>query len=739
VLADFYGALCALSLVLPAQPQIAGAPRLSGGPPLQANMYGAPVRTQAGLPITYDEAQTALQHQAWLSAGSPGDEQGPLGGCESSVVEADWKYFAFGTGLGAGGMAISEVAGKTQLILTAGGGGFGGGKYWMILERGDDAQGYVQRFVSPVYSTTGVRRLETAQIDADASPEVVVLLSNGLVQVWDQAEQELQDDFPTVANVVAMRVRDIDQDGVPEVLLATESSLRVHAADGALKWTAPVGGSDLAVGQMDADPALEIALTSGNVVDAATHAVQWNWAAGFGSFLEAGDFDGDGMDELIGTQAWSLAWSYDVDKQLPKWSLPIFNVGATNLTDADGDGSLEFLIGEAQWGDILGIDPVTLVTEFSIPNPEHGTTDVVVGDCDADGEPEVVWGAGHSSSGSDHVFVADLQSEQIEWQSVHLDGPFRAPARGDVDGDGIDELVSVTNESDAGYGAGRILVFDLELELQAISQDVGNGLGWSGTHEVVLRNVDADPALEIVVATSTTYDGTIEIYDWNGAGTFTRIWEVPNPKPAGAFVSAEVIDLDGDGQLEVVGVAGQYAYSYGLASKLEEWQSLAVVGNVAGMAIADTDEDSSLEVVVLGLDGDLRIFDGQSGALEAWLVGSYSCVEVTPMVVLPDLLRLGTSTGKLVTLQHQAGSYGQVSSVDLVDGGVESLSFGNGETLWVGSEGTFTLHFPPYTAAFWESCSVYGAPFGGAMVYGADHVLTAGLNGLVAFRRHPGD
>jgi len=711
--------------------------RAHGLEPHPTNLYGAPLLTTNGAPIVYSESELQAQLAEWLAHDGHIAAPGPIT-CEGSVAQADWKYYALGTGIGEGNIAISSVQGVTEIVVACGGQGFGGNLYWVILRKKPGTSEYTEVFVSPDSTPAGVRWLATANLDADQDPEIAVILDDGTVEIWDEATRKLQSTFQTISSVAAMRLVDVDADGVVELLVTNAASLDVYSPNGAHEWSLQgAGGSDIAVGQMDDDAALEIATTSGKVVDAQTHQAQWTWPSGFGAFLEAGDIDGDGKDELIGTQYWDFAWAYDVDTQLPKWSLPLFNVDATALADMDGDGRPELIIGDAQWGSMHAFDTSTLAPKGAVNNPEHGTTEVVVGDPDGDGDLDVVWGAGHSSTGPDHIYFADWQTKQINWQNVHLDGPFRGPARGDIDGDGDLETVVVSNESDAGYSAGRILVFDDQPELVAISQPMAGGLGWSGTWEVVLRNVDTDPALEIVVPTSTTYDGTIEIYDYAPGGTFTRIWEVPNPKPDGAFLEADVLDVDHDGQLEVVGCAGQYVYAYDLATGVKEWQSLAILPNATEIAFGHTDYDPKWEVLALGSDGDVRVFDGESGALEALLPGNSTCLDLIPLSVMPDLIKLGDDLGSLHTFQFVQGSgYLSMGSVQLLDEPLESVTFGNGDTLWTSANGVLSLFYPPYDDPLWSSCSVYGKPFGRRAVYGADCLLTAGANGLVAFRRH---
>ena len=137
---------------------------------------------------------------------------------------------------------------------------------------------------------------------------------------------------------------------------------------------------------MDNDAALEIAGTNGKVVDAATHAVQWTYAAGFGIKLQLAPFAGQTYQQLIASQAWQYVYSYDVAKKLPRWSIVTAqDIGGLRLADVTNDGMPEVLIGDNQWGSIHVYDLNTQAQLWSVSNPEHGVTDVAVGDVNGDG------------------------------------------------------------------------------------------------------------------------------------------------------------------------------------------------------------------------------------------------------------------------------------------------------------------------------------------------------------------
>jgi hypothetical protein len=98
---------------------------------------------------------------------------------------------------------------------------------------------------------------------------------------------------------------DLDASGSDEYVSSCVDQTLVAYGTGYTRWElSGVGGRDLVFGQLDDDPALEVATTSGHVIDTQTHAVQWQRPEGFGAHLEAADIDGDGRDELIAADAW---------------------------------------------------------------------------------------------------------------------------------------------------------------------------------------------------------------------------------------------------------------------------------------------------------------------------------------------------------------------------------------------------------------------------------------------------
>lgn len=715
-------------------------PHAAGQQPVPRNQYGAPVRTPDGHPINYSTAELAWQ-AANAQPGPPppaalGGRDGPG---SNGGGEARWGYFAFGYGIGLCNICVSRAGAFTEIISSA-----GTRRFWMILRFDPASQEYEQVFVSPVVPANDqFVRLRVADVDPSPGPEIIVAFASGTVQLWSQQSRRKLHEFQAaITSVNGLFTVDIDRDNDQDILLCSANRVAAHDAhSGALLWQiSGVGGQEIVAGQMDGDPALEIATTDGNIVDAATRQIEWTWPAGFGFDVEAADIDNDGLDELIVADRQD-AWAFDVDRRLPKWSIGTFGIEAITVGDIDSDGTIEVILGQDQWGQQRCYDSVTRQLEWSIPNTEHGTTANAFGDVDGDNQVEYIWGSGYTSSGPDRLFVADWLTQTIEWRNDQIDYEFYGPLLGDLTGDLVPELIAVSASANSGFDSGRIVVFDsLSLQRVAISPPVESGAGIDVT-SIELANVDQDPALEIVVGLSDRRDARILIFEFDGTA-FTTLWKSPFPSPSlpGGMRGVRVADIDGDNNLEVIGGATNYVYSFDYTTAQLEWQSpLRLSGSVEDVVIGDTDGDNVAEVHALMSTGDVYVFDGKTGESQAVLNRSnFTAMRLT--TVGKPLLMLGDDRGLLWLAPHDGSKYGVVGGAPISVGRIDGFTFFESlPLLTVGSLGRLRLWVPPgipaWNSTFYAISSRTGG-FGSHTVILPNLALgvTAGYFGLSGFR-----
>jgi hypothetical protein len=81
------------------------------------------------------------------------------------------------------------------------------------------------------------------------------------------------------------------------------------------------------------------------------------------------------------------------------------DINALTVVDSDGDTTPEVIYGDGQWGSVHILAGETGLVISSIKNPDHGVTDILVAELDGSEGLELIWGAGHSSTGADYLYI----------------------------------------------------------------------------------------------------------------------------------------------------------------------------------------------------------------------------------------------------------------------------------------------------------------------------------------------
>jgi uncharacterized repeat protein (TIGR01451 family) len=552
-------------------------------------------------------------------------------------VVDEWRRNTYGTGIGQRGslyIVDLEPDGDMDIVAPAAVYSFAPATFWYALSR--SGSGYPQHWVSDSYPDD-IDVLRVAQADADPAWEVVVGTPNALY-VYDGATHELQRTISKpAAHVRGLAVSDVDADAVPEAVVCdadSASTLHVFSlATGAQEHIGPgYGCEDLAIGNVDGDPGLEIVIAAspGQVLDAATRVIEWTNPAGFGATVRLGDLDLDGRAEVVAAEWGDLITVWNVDLQAAAGSISTaLEVTALKVVDVEGDGPLEIVYGDGQWGKVHVHNGQTLALKWQVDNIEHGVTDLAVGNVDGDPAPELLWGAGYTSTGPDHLYVYDTVAQVREWESLDVTGPFYGLSHGDVDADGQPELLYSSWESDSGYGAGLWFVHDAQskaVEFES-GEPTDTNSGWS---RIANANVDADPQQEVFVTSMSANNGVIICYDglthdeqWR---TRTFTW---------AYVSLQVGEVDGTPGLELVagtsGPGGPMLVVFDAESGTDEWQvplSSSGWGYPSFLRLGSIDGDPAVEIIAGIEEGAVHVVDGATHVVDDLGLHEVSALEL---------------------------------------------------------------------------------------------------------------
>ena len=643
----------------------------TGGP---TDLWGRPVGTKAA-PINY-KWNPAVPKVGVDAAGGRGD----MPYAPSFAVRMEWVRSTFGTGIGATGMQVVDLDGDgmKEIVSSASTRDFFANSFWTVIKR--DGATYDHTWVSPLL-TSSLSCVRVIQYDSDPALEVAVC-SGSNIQIYDGKGLFVQRTIGTgAASIVGLNYSDVDRDGTPEFVFTDGSGLWIYdAVTGTQEFFGPsLGGSDVAVGNVDTDPDMEIVVgrgdSTGYVLNGLTRAIEWSNPSGFGQLVRLANLDADPALELVAAFAWSRITVYDVDIHTAKYeiSTPI-DIAAVQAVDVEGDGPIEVVYGDGQWGFVRVFNGQSGAFKWSVANPEHGITDIAFGDLDGDGVKELVFGAGYTSTGPDHLYVVDQPTQAIEWQSLDFSGPFYALDYGDVDVDGQKEILFGAFESDSGYGDGLYFVHDARTKRLEYTSGPSTGGSWNGLWRIRNANVDADPQPEIFITGSNAYDGMVICYDGLTHSEQFRT----TPLDGQSVTALALADVDLDGRLEIVasvrkehsGAPGTYVYVYDARTGALEWQSPSIGtywANLSLLRVGNVDADPNPEIVVAEFGGGVSVIDGVTHvrqlesvdlnvtALEVKNIQGSSVAEIILGNEAGILFLIDPSTGGVV---QTLGSYG---------------------------------------------------------------------------------
>lgn len=254
-------------------------------------------------------------------------------------------------------------------------------------------------------------------------------------------------------------------------------------------------------------------------------------------------------------------------------------------------------------------------TEFYAFDPAFaGGVRLAMGDVDGDGVDEIIVGAGPGGGPQVRIFETDgsLIGQFFAFTSSTTHGIF--VGAGDLDGDGTDEILV---SPDAG-GNGEVRWFNLAGEQNGFIKPLGSS---QISLRVAAGDFDGDSLDEIIVGTGSGSQPMVLIFD--GSGTFVDSFEAyATTYDKGIYVEAG--DIDGDGLDEIV-----TGTDYGGGPHVRAFESDGTVvasffaydeffrGGVR-VAVADLDDNGTAEIYTAAGPGGgphLRVFNTSGVAI----------------------------------------------------------------------------------------------------------------------------
>ncbi len=284
-----------------------------------------------------------------------------------------------------------------------------------------------------MYSSSGVA---IGDLEGDGLPDVCVAGSSTSVVCLEHDGSFKWAAGSTPYYVGCPAMADLDGDGLSEVIFGDQ----IFAFDGT-----PLGAGGMGVGgrytsfavDMDADGQLEV--VAGRSVYEMDGSLLWDDGLSDG-IPAVGDFDGDGLPEVVRTAS-SLLILTDTDGTvLWQVSVPGGGGGAPTVADYDGDGQPEVGVAGLSYYTLFDTDG-TVLWSNSTEDDSSSVTGSSVFDFDRDGAAEVVYADEH------YLYVYDGATGAVR---MSMDGHasatlFEYPIVADVDHDGSTEIIVASN------------------------------------------------------------------------------------------------------------------------------------------------------------------------------------------------------------------------------------------------------------------------------------------------------
>lgn len=467
--------------------------------------------------------------------------------------------------------------------------------YTLELDNGD----YRQDWVYPYAEKAGnIDQILPIDLDNDGRHEIVVQRGNHLAVINENRSGiDREVIITTNDNSVyakGMQLADLDSDGVAELIVVlgnnswstsgTQKAIVLNPATLTELWRTPdlSNTNGFAIGNADADPALELVFGGGYVFDGVSHANQWLYGSQFGTRIITADIDGDGIDEIIATAPARDAQAFSAVSKTLLWSIASTSGASLFAAQLDADPSQELLAEGSYYMNevrIYDADQTSAVLTDTLTLPGYNSGNLVAHDLDQDGVDEIFRFAADGSSAYRLVVynvataTTDYQNTDTQLLTAAWFGGFTLPSGGGSD------LALFSG------GNGRFATIDMNDGELTIAPAAHNNA--TGSTEFCLADYDGDNAMEILASAYESYSGVVFAYD-----LATQIMEWTRASNHSAYATTTCADLNGDGHADFVLNTADRVEAYDVLNQTLLW------------SIADASSGSSGDVVAADLNGD---------------------------------------------------------------------------------------------------------------------------------------
>ncbi len=283
-----------------------------------------------------------------------------------------------------------------------------------------------------------------------------------------------------------------------------------------------------------------------------------------GEHLITVDINNDGLDEVINGQSWysiemlspsteSILWTAQSDLDIDK----------VIVADIDNDGTDDLVYGDGQWGSLYALSLTTGVEFWSINNPEHGVSGIVVDDLNGDGKQNIAWGSGYSSSGEDGFYIHNTDDKAQQWAKGIKYYSNKALALADINNNESLDILYSERDSNALH------IVDTQTN-EKILTNISVNNDWDNNNLVSTAQLFDDGKNYIITGSSAIYNANVQVFSPETGEELFQTY-----LGGGDYISTlTTLDINNDGKLEIiVGNGAEHTGSEGTFFKVLNGQT----------------------------------------------------------------------------------------------------------------------------------------------------------------------
>jgi len=587
-------------------------------------------------------------------------------------VHSKWAWSTYGTEVGTNGFVVQDLDGdgRSEILAAT---SLSGLDWWYQVNLEDRLLQTWSSF--PVEGEEmELRGLELAQTPGGS---LAVVMTENAVEVFDAASKRHLFDFETLStDNRAIGVADLTGDGSVEAIVCDSQDLTVYdlATGMAMSFKAGYGCTDIAIGQVDADSQLEIALAgnpfAGYVLDGLTLLLNGGDLLGFQNLVALGDLNADGRDEVIFQRNWNLRaqdavtglllWEHSVQ---PSWFGLVFAIA-----EMDSSPGLEVALADGFSISVLaGVSGTPL---WTLPFP--GSVNAMdTGDVDGDGLVDILWTQGCCSNGG-AIFLSPGVAPTSLIRTDPFAGGIAGLSVGDFSGTGKVEVLTASAESSALH-SGTFVALSFAQGRQLRRSSPAQTATLSDILGTATAQLDEDAQLEI--CGWSYYQPGVACFDGR---SFEEEWSTNILAGIGTMSAAE---LDGTLYPELVtsthSASGARITVQEGESGVLKWQSPPIaLDSIVSVAAVDLYSNGNFEIVAAlspsgGACSSLARIDAEIGVP----IGPPMQLDFFGMATRPpdpaEHLFLGLSNGDVAEIDLENGDVG--APIATFPGGVQAI------------------------------------------------------------------